>query len=274
MIPDLSGLIVALLTPFDGANRLDLKSLARHCVFLDDQGVRRILINGTTGEFYALTFPERMRLLKTVRRHFPGLICYQSGGDCLKQTLLESGRAKDMGADVIVALPPFYLAHAPQSGIIAYFNAIAKTAGAPFVLYNFPKHTQNPLTKEMLACITHDGLKDSSADLSLVASTPRYFVGSDEKIVECFDAGGMGFVSARANVAPEPYVAIEAAWRNGTYDAMARLQERIIAVKKVFSGPSQIASIKYGMTAVVDGYPGNVRLPLIVLKQEDRQAHR
>jgi len=126
----------------------------------------------------------------------------------------------------------------------------------PFILYNFPKHTGNPLTPEMLAKISHWGMKDSSADLSLVPATPRYFVGGDRKISEAYAAGAIGFVSASSNIDPKPYLQIEK-------EQTPELQAEVDAVNARASGPNAIAKIKQALSEILPGYPSRVRPPLI-----------
>ncbi|MCP4712985.1 MAG: hypothetical protein GY869_30525, partial [Planctomycetes bacterium] len=64
---DISGLIVAVLTPFTKTNTIDKKSFIRHLKFLQHYKVSNILVNGTTGEFFSLTRDEQKRLLKIAR---------------------------------------------------------------------------------------------------------------------------------------------------------------------------------------------------------------
>jgi 4-hydroxy-tetrahydrodipicolinate synthase len=264
---DISGLIVAVLTPFGADGQIDRDAFVKHLAFLADQGVRTLLINGTTAEFFSLTPEERKELLRLARRSFRGIILYHCGCDSLGLSLELARFGQQEGADAIVAMAPYYLAQAPQRGIIAYFNTLAAAVRIPFLLYNFPRNTGNPLTPAILAAIRHDGLKDSSADLSLIKSTPRYYVGSDEQIVANFDAGGIGFISARANHCPRLYVDIEQAWRAGDREALVRLQQKIVELKKVFSGQTQIAKIKYALSKRLPSYPRQVRLPLVPLTQ-------
>jgi 4-hydroxy-tetrahydrodipicolinate synthase len=269
MTPAIEGLIVALPTPFTDDGRIDAKAVVKHLEYLTRHGVTRLLVCGTTGEFFSLSPVERRRVLKLTRTHFPGALYFQAGGDSLGLTRQQCAWAHELGADAIFCLPPYYVANAPEEGIIDYFNTVATSVSIPFILYNFPHNTQNPLTAEMLQQIKHDGIKDSASDLGLIKATPRYLVGSDTKIIHAFDAGGIGFVSARANVAPALYVAMDAAWRARNRDQMIDLHESISETARVFSDPGQIAKIKYVLAATLPGYPANVRLPLIALSRED-----
>lgn len=257
---NLSGLIVAVLTPFDETGSIHQRAFISHLEWLAAKGVRRILVNGTTGEFFSMTAAERKRTLTLARRYFPGVVLFQAGSDSLSQTLQEARWGEDYGADAIAVLPPYYLADAPAEGIVGYFRAIAERIDAPLVLYNFPRHTGNPLTARILAQVPHAALKDSSANLELVAHTPRYFIGGDDRILESRLAGGAGFVTGRANFEPELYVAMERATEEMGTEAQ-EVQARIARVVRATSGG--IPVFKAELAKRIEGYPTDVRLPLI-----------
>jgi 4-hydroxy-tetrahydrodipicolinate synthase len=169
---------------------------------------------------------------------------------------------QEQGADAITVLPPYYLANAPKQGIIDYLNLLADALSIPYILYNFPKHTQNPLTPDMLAAIRHAGIKDSSADISLIPHTPRYLIGSDLNIMKAYKAGACGYVTARGNVNPEPFVTMENALAENDMGKTEELQKKIATIASLFTGPQQIPMIKKALSEMLPGYPAAVRLPL------------
>ena len=70
---DLSGLIVPPPTPFNEKMGVDEDALSRHLTFLAEHGVTRLLVNGTTAEFFSLLHKERKLLLTLARHYFPGI---------------------------------------------------------------------------------------------------------------------------------------------------------------------------------------------------------
>lgn len=272
----LRGLIVALLTPFDNKSRIDKEMLICHLTFLQTKNVNRIIINGTAGEFYSLTQWERKLILKLTRSNFPGYIIFQAGCESLIQTEEMTKWGVDNGADAIISLPPYYPARAPKQGIIDYLNKLSNSISIPFLIYNIPKHTKNPITPDMLAHINHFGVKDSSANFSLVKHTPHYYIGSDTKILSSYKAGSHGFVSTRANHLPEIYVKIEKALLRNDMRKAKSIQKEIFEASDLYSGENQIAIAKYALSKRVKGYPINVRLPLVKLSKIEinKIAHR
>jgi len=252
---ELKGLVVPVPTPFTEDGMVDLGAFLSHLDWLAECGVRSLLINGTTAEFFSLTHDEQMEILRVSREVWKGLLIFHVGNTSLFQSLETARAAEHEGADFIASLPPFYFANAPTDGLVDWFTQLSEATELPFILYNFPKHTGNPLTSEMLKKIPHWGMKDSSADLSLVSATPRYFVGGDRKISEAYAAGAVGFVSASSNMDPMPYLQIE---RKQTPE----LQAEVDAINARASGSFAISKIKQALSEILPGYPPHVRPPL------------
>ena len=258
---DLKGLIVPVLTPFDRTGVIDETAFIRHLAFLADHGIRRIMVNGTTAEFHALLPAEREELLKLARRHFPGFIVQHAGACGLAQNRIEVQWAARYGADAVAVLPPMYPAGLAPEGIIGYLQALADEAAVPFILYNFPKHTGNALTPDILKTVPHAALKDSARDPELMEYTPKYFIGSSTHILEPVGQGAAGFVSATANVRPELYSAFETLLAGPQVEEAARMQEEVRAGSAPFSAGG-VPMLKQALAQILPGYPIHVRLPL------------
>lgn len=267
---DLSGLVVPITTPFDDNDVIDKRMLIEHLEMLAGQGVKRILVNGTTAEFFSMTEDERKLCLKLALEFFPGVVMFHAGSSSLKQTRIEAKWGQNYGADAIVCVVPYYMANVPKDGIVDYYNYLADSVDIPLILYNFPKHTGNSLDADMIGRIKHFGMKDSSGDLSLVSATEHYYMGGDEKILAAYDKGAYGFVSARANVFAPLLIELEAAIisRDGSAEAV---QEKITKLKEQTSGANGIARLKYGVAQQLKGYPVRVRLPLVELSDKDKK---
>ncbi|MFW6457019.1 MAG: dihydrodipicolinate synthase family protein, partial [Planctomycetota bacterium] len=259
----IAGLIVPLLSPFDENGALDPRAFAEHLNWLTERGVRRILVGGTTGEFFALTVDERLELLKLALEYFPGLILFQVGAGDVRTSRQLAQRAEQLGADGVLSLPPYYYSYAPQKGLIRWFQRVGSDLDIPFILYNFPEHAGVSLTPEVLSKVDHYGMKDSSADMGLVTKTPRYFVGGDPSILESARRGGVGFVSGAANVHPTLYVKMEKVLKDEHWAQAELLQDEITRQVKRGDEGSSIAIWKSELSRKLDCYPARVRPPLI-----------
>ncbi|MBN2718108.1 MAG: dihydrodipicolinate synthase family protein, partial [Deltaproteobacteria bacterium] len=168
------------------------------------------------------------------------------------------------GAHSVAAILPYYLASVEHGALVTYLSQVAETVDIPFLIYNFPRHTQLQVTPALLADVPHFGLKDSSGDFSLIPHTPNYFVGSDRQLLKAYSLGAKGFVSARANGHPELYAQMDTASQiDPESEASVALHLKVCDVCDTLSGPQQIHLVKESIRAHLPGYPTAVRLPLI-----------
>lgn len=270
---DAAGLIVPVLTPVNQQRQIDERAFVEHLDWLATAGVRRLLIAGTSGEFFSLLPEERLELAKLALEYFPGLVWLQVGGGPLLEAQQLTEDACALGVDGIVCAAPGFYAEAPAAGLTAYFKAIAELATVPLVLYNYSKHTQNPLTPEILKQVDHFGLKDSDRNFDLKEYTPRYFIGSNSRIVSGMASGAAGFVSAMANVWPELYVELEQTIVDDDWTEAERVQSNIIT-KIDEIGATEIALLKTSLQARIPAYPVNVRPPLTAVEMNDEQKFK
>ena len=270
----IEGLIVPILTPFGQEGGLMRRAFAEHLDWLHLTGVRRVLVGGTTGEFFSLTPDERLDLLKLSLEYFPGLIFFQVGAGDLPTTLSLIDRAEALGVDGVFCLPPFYFRDAPNEGLIRYMRTVKERTSVPLILYNFPRHTGVEVTADILGRLDHFGLKDSSADLSLIEYTPRYFVGGDPKILSAMHAGAAGFVSGVANVLPEAYVLLERMLSQGAAEEAEKIQAGVSRVVELLEPGYAIATLKTLLSDALEGYPAAVRPPLALTPDDLIQAVR
>ena len=72
LIQKLSGLGVALVTPFTDAGEIDYAALDRLVDYVIEGGVDYLVVMGTTGETPTLTMPERVAVLRAVKARNAG----------------------------------------------------------------------------------------------------------------------------------------------------------------------------------------------------------
>lgn len=58
----INGLIVAPFTPFDNKGEVDLNPIEDYADMLQNNGLKGVFINGSSGEGYMLTVDERIKL--------------------------------------------------------------------------------------------------------------------------------------------------------------------------------------------------------------------
>ena len=128
------GVGVALATPFTN-NEVDYNALERHVDFLLDNGVKAIIVNGTTAESPTLTEEEKEQVLESVIKQVNHrvTIIAGTGTNNTAKSIQASQCAKALGADAIMLITPYYN-KTNQRGLVKHFETIANEVELPVVL--------------------------------------------------------------------------------------------------------------------------------------------
>jgi dihydrodipicolinate synthase/N-acetylneuraminate lyase len=264
--------IVAIVTPFSG-NHIDIDALRCYLEWLWEHGAKTILINGTTGEFFATTAQERLAILAQCRRWFPGAIIVHVGAGSIGDTIVQLEQAQPL-ADFLAVIAPYFYADAPQDGVLEYLGQVLEHAQIPTVLYNFPRHTQTPIAPATVAQLATQfprlvGIKDSGADRDVTrayaATGLQVFVGDDHATAHTMELGINGVVTGGGNPVIELPVRIAAAVCDGDTEQATRLQKVFdhYSHTKSASRLPEIAFVKAALTARIPHFPTHTRPPLI-----------
>lgn len=264
--------IVATVTPFRD-NHVDTEAVRGYAEWLWDRGVKTILVNGTTGEFFAMTATERLTALASFRHWFPGTVIAHAGADSITQTIRHLHDVQPQ-ADYLAVLAPYFYADPPEDGVLEYFRQILAHAKIPVLLYNFPHHTQTPITPTMLARLAEQfphliGIKDSGNDRDITraytATGLRVFVGDDSAAAHVSDLGVDGIVTGGGNPIIEVPLRIAAAIREGDTTRATRMQATFDHWNhtKRSSRLPEIAYVKAALGERIPNFPPDTRPPLI-----------
>ncbi|WP_338760732.1 dihydrodipicolinate synthase family protein [Nocardia vulneris] len=267
--------IVAVTTPFQLDGRIDLPALGDYLDLLAAAGVRTILVNGTTAEFASLTSAERRRIVEYARSQWAGELIAHIGSPAIAEAVALAHHAAQH-CDRLAAISPYFFADAPEAGVEHYFAQLLEATTHPVMLYNFPRHTQNPLSPALVARLAGRyphvcGIKDSGMDLAVTREFktrgPRLavFVGNDRVGAGLSELGIDGVVTGAGGPVAELPVAIAAASRAGLRDRALALQRSFddyTDIRKSFPF-SDIAFAKAAVAERIPGFPTRVRSPLI-----------
>lgn len=277
------GIIPPLLTPMHPDESVNEAELRRQVNRLIDAGVHGVFAFGTNGEGYALTQKEKERILEIVVEETRGRVPVYAGSGCITtaETVNMSRRARELGADVLSVITPFF-AHASQDELYAHYMLLAEKVDLPIVLYNIPARTGNSLAPATVARLAKDapnivGAKDSSGNfdnmkqyIEQTCSLDKEFSvlsGNDSLILPALMFGGQGGIAGCANVFPHTMVEIYEAWAAGDLERAKRAQDSIRPFRDVFryGNPNTIVKAAAGML----GYPvGKCRGPFNGLSDE------
>jgi 4-hydroxy-tetrahydrodipicolinate synthase len=280
---DLKGVIAAIATPFDDDGRLDVKGVARLAQYAIDGGCHAIMTSGGTGEFPHLSREEKRAVAENVVEVAKGKAWVIAGTAACSTVeaiqLCQDARAA--GADAVILVPPYYF-KLPDESIHAHFEAVARDAGLPVVIYNNPLYTGNNMSPELISRISNIpgiiGLKQSNADLGQLVEVLRtarkgfsILTGIDSQFYPALCVGALGIFSTAACVAPGMMVEIyDAFLREDHRKALAAHMRLQILNRFLEYDPGYVAPCKVALKMM--GLPGGpVRDPLPSLTPAQRQ---
>ena len=271
-----SGSIPALVTPFDDKGAFDEHSYRALIDWQIEEGSSALVPCGTTGEAATLSADEHFGIVRVcvdqARGRVP--ILAGAGSNDTRVAAENLARAKDAGADAALMVPPYY--NRPgQEGIFRHFEALAKSAPLPIVLYNVPARTVTDILPATMARIVTAfpdvfiAVKDATGALARVsqqrAGCGEGFVqlsGNDDLALAFNAMGGRGCISVSANVAPRLCADFQSACARGDYAAALALHDRLYPLHDAMFTDASPGPVKYAMTRVRPGFPENLRLPM------------
>ncbi len=220
----LEGAMTALVTPLrdGGVDKAALTTL------VEDQiaaGIDGLVAVGTTGESATLATPEHIAVVKHVvevtNKRVP--VIGGAGANSTAEAIELSNACREVGADGLLHVTPYY--NKPtQDGLYRHFEAVAKAARIPVILYNVPGRTSCdllPETIERLTTVDHIvAIKEATGSMSRATEIVErcgdritLLSGDDFTTFPLYALGGRGVISVVSNVAP--------AWMADMWDAAA-----------------------------------------------------
>lgn len=241
---EFKGIIAAVATGFSDDESINLDRTSAHVEKMISAGADAIFCLGTNGEFYTMSYDEKLSVLEKVISTVDGRLPVYAGTGTTttKETIRLSQAAADMGADAVSVITPYFAA-AGQDELKAHFESIAQAVNVPILMYNIPARTGNklePETVEYLSTLDNIvGIKDSSGDFENIKAYIELtkgqnfsvLSGNDGLILDTLMAGGNGGITAIANVYPETMVQIYRFFLENNLDGARQAQESIAPLR-------------------------------------------
>lgn len=213
MKPLFTGCATALITPIRNG-QVDEPALHRLLDFQLDNGIDAIVACGTTGEPAAMTAEQWESTLSLIVNHVHRRVpvIAGTGGNNTADVIRKAARAKEIGADAQLCVTPYYN-KTTQAGLIAHYQAIARSNTLPLIVYNVPSRTNLNMLPATLAVIAKEdnviGMKEASGNMAQILDMIRlcgddiaFYSGSDEITAPMRAVGGAGTISVLSNIAP------------------------------------------------------------------------
>ena len=283
------GVLAPVVTPFKADLSPDPERFIAHCQWLLSHNCG-LAVFGTNSEANSMAADERAMLLDALvaagvdRSHLmPGTGCCS-----ITETVHLTARAVNHGCAGVLMLPPFYYKQVGDEGLYRYFSEVIQRVAdvrLKIYLYHIPPVAMVGITPQLVERLrnaypaTIAGMKDSSGDwnntkayLDAFAGTGfDIFVGSESFLLANMRHGGVGTISATANVNPAAIHKLYLEWDNPGADPEGQ-QAALNSVRDVFANksfPSMIAAMKQAL-AISRNDPdwARVRPPLVELNVE------
>jgi 4-hydroxy-tetrahydrodipicolinate synthase len=283
------GVWAPAITPFKSDLSPDPERFARHARWLLANGCTGLAAFGTNSEANSLNVQERMDLLEYLVANGvpPGALMPGVGCCALTDTVRLTAHAVGLGCAGVLMLPPFYYKGVSDEGLFRSFSQVIERVGDSrlrLYLYHIPQVAQVPISIPLIERLlkrypeTVAGLKDSSGDwnntkavLDAFANTGfDVFAGSEAFLLDNMRHGGVGCISASANVNAAAIHRVFANWRSPEADVM---QQEISATRLIVQKYPVIPALK---AIVARGFSDpdwvTVRPPLVELTAAQRES--
>ena len=280
-----SGLMPAMVTPFDERGEVDLGAAEAVVERFVEAGVSGISPLGSTGESTHLAANERRRFTEEMVRIVAGRVPLVVGvGSAGTREAVELARhAQSAGVDAVLVVSPFYWT-VGEEALFRHFAAVAEAVDIPVFIYNLPLLINTDLSASLVARIAAEypnvaGIKDTTAQYThtvevlqeVKPARPDFSVlaGFEPLILPSMLAGADGSICAFANVAPELFVDLVKAAREDNLQRAAELHRRVLFLLTLGAASDPpISAVKLAMKMLGVPISPTVRGPALTIPEE------
>jgi 4-hydroxy-tetrahydrodipicolinate synthase len=277
LMPEIGGVITAMVTPFAEDRSVDeaaARSLARHLI---ENGSHGLVLAGTTGESPTLDDAEKLSLLRAVREEVGPdvLVICGTGSNDTRHSERLSAAAADAGADAVLAVTPYY--NKPNfTGIKAHYEAVAKAAGIPVMLYNIPSRVVVNVSPEQLAELGQIenvvGVKQANDDELQPIDGLRVLAGNDGTFLRTLEMGEPGGILVATQLAGLQMREIYDAAQAGDMERAREIDDGLRPLYEV-CGKTNPIPVKAGLE-LLGVCSARARLPIVEADEEQRAEVR
>ncbi|CAN7299720.1 dihydrodipicolinate synthase family protein [Paraburkholderia hospita] len=278
------GVHTPLVTPFKADGEIDHTLLGKHAANLAGR-VSGLGIGGTTGEYYALSFDERVQTFNTVAEAAGGKTWLTAGinATTTKEVIRLGEEAKRAGLNALLLAAPYY-AQPTQDELLSHLLKVDDSLDMPVMLYDFPARTGTDISDDVLSKLLERpnfiAMKESTGDISHLHHLATHFkerlvlsCGMDDQALEFFVWGAKSWVGGASNFLPEAHTALfDACVKQGDFATGRKLMAQLLPVLELLERSGKfIQYVRYGCELA--GTPvGVARAPLGTLDENERSG--
>ncbi|EJC83391.1 dihydrodipicolinate synthase/N-acetylneuraminate lyase [Rhizobium leguminosarum bv. trifolii WSM2297] len=281
----LSGVMPALITPFDVNNKIDFKAFERLLTHLREAGVTGWVPNGSTGEYFSQSREERRDVLQFVKDFArPGeILIAGTNAPATREVIEQTALARDIGYDTVLLAPPFYT-RPTQAELISHYEAVLSAVDVSLVLYSYPAKDGSDISFELLDHFADNrrviGVKESSGVLQrAIDIASRYegkiqlVSGSDDIALDFMFWGAESWICGPSNCMAKACCDLDRTFRSGDLNKAREQMKTLYRAMNILESGKFVQKIKYGCE--LQGLPvGQCRAPLGELTAEEKAEFR
>ena len=272
---NLTGMGVALVTPFKNDKSIDYNALARLLEYQIKNGVDYLVVLGTTAETATLTSGEKAELREFIAERVAGRVPLVIGvGGNNTMALVEELHTIDLTPfSAVLSVVPYYNKPS-QEGIYQHYKAISEASPIPVILYNVPGRTGVNMTAETTLRLAREfsniiGIKEASGNINqmddIIKNKPSDFMvisGDDGITFPLLTLGAVGVISVIGNAFPREFSRMVRLALEGDYRRALTIHHRFTELFSLLFVDGNPAGAKCLLHAM--GFIENeLRLPLV-----------
>jgi 4-hydroxy-tetrahydrodipicolinate synthase len=281
----LSGVMPALVTPFDANGHIDFKAFEKLLAHLRDAGVTGWVPNGSTGEYFSQSTEERRDVLQFVKDFAkPGeALIAGTNAPATREVIEQTAMAKDIGYDTVLLAPPFYT-RPTQAELVKHYEAVLAAVDIDLVLYSYPAKDGSDIGFELMDHFAANprviAIKESSGVLQrAIDIASRYegriqlVSGSDDIALDFMFWGADSWICGPSNCMARACCDLDRTYRSGDLRKAREMMKTLYRAMNILESGKFVQKIKYGCE--LQGLPvGECRAPLGPLTDEEKAEFR
>ena len=276
------GIITALITPTYSKGKLKENAARKLIKYVIEGGVHGLFPLSTNGEFYALDFHTKIKMSEITVEEAGGRIPVYMGiaSNTTRESVELAKSAEKLGADAVTLLTPSFI-KLNDNELYNHYARIAAATNLPVFMHSFPGRTGILISPQVASRLSEidniKGIKDGSGNLGITeqyikCSRNNFAVlaGNDMLILATLVYGGVGAMSASANIAPRLVTSIYEHYVAGDLKASREAQSKLGPLRRAFSLGSIPTAMLKEAAALIDLDSGSPVAPVEGLTDDER----
>jgi len=281
----LTGVMPALVTPFDKNNKIDFKAFEGLLTHFREAGVTGWVPNGSTGEYFSQSTQERRAVLEFVKdfANDDEILIAGTNAPATREVIEQTQIAKDVGYDNVLLAPPFYT-RPTQEELIKHYETVLDTVDVNLVLYSYPAKDGSDISFELMDHFADNprviGIKESSGVMQrAIDISSRYegkiqlVSGGDDIALDFMFWGAESWICGPSNCMAKACCDLDRTFKAGDLAKAKEMMKMLYRAMNILESGKFVQKIKYGCE--LQGLPvGECRAPLGPLTDAEKVEFR